>query len=143
MLGRIDRLTLLVDDVRQCATFYREVLGFQQTDGDSALDGACVEFAHEGVRFAICSRRALAQQTGDPSFLRPRSGQVVELAFQVDGAAAVGATFEALIQRGARPVAPPTWMPWGQRTAFLADPDGNVFAIFAEGPGGQPEEAQL
>jgi lactoylglutathione lyase len=134
MLGCIDLVTLLVDDVRRCATFYRDVLGFEPAGGPAAIDDNYVEFAHEGVRFAICARRVLAETTGHPSFRERRLGQVVELAIRMDDPAAVATTFEDLIEKGARPVAPPAEMPWGQRTAFLADPEGNVIEIFADVP---------
>ncbi len=34
--------------------------------------------------------------------------------------------------RGAAPVKGPADMPWGQRAAFFADPEGNVHELFAE-----------
>ena len=80
MLGRIDLLTLLVDDVRRSAMFYRDVLGFQPAAGYDQLDDNYVEFAHEGVRFSICARRVLAEMPGDPSYSERRAGQVIELA---------------------------------------------------------------
>lgn len=134
MLGRIDLLTLLVDDVRRSATFYRDVLGFQPAAGYDQLDDSYVEFAHEGVRFSLCARRVLADLTGDPSYSERRTGQVIELALRLDDAAAVDATFEGLIQKGARPVTPPARMHWGQYTACLADPENNIFEIFTELP---------
>jgi lactoylglutathione lyase len=39
------------------------------------------------------------------------------------------AAFEA---NGIRPVLPVTDQPWGHRTVFFRDPDGNVLEIFAE-----------
>ena len=34
-----------------------------------------------------------------------------------------------LIYHGAIPVLPPTTEPWGQRTCYVADPDGNLIEI--------------
>ncbi|MBI2940293.1 MAG: VOC family protein [Chloroflexi bacterium] len=131
MLGRIDLITLLVDDVPTCAAFYRDVLGFRVA-GDAS--GDYVEFANDGVRFALYPRRLLAQFTGNPSDAASRVGQVVELAIRLAHPTAVDQAYEEVTANGAKPVAGPSDMPWGQRTAFIADPDGNVIELFADQP---------
>jgi lactoylglutathione lyase len=45
---------------------------------------------------------------------------------EVDSCAAV------LAERGVTIVSPPTDQPWGHRTLFFRDPDGNVLEIYAE-----------
>jgi uncharacterized glyoxalase superfamily protein PhnB len=91
-----------------------------------------VEFESPGVRFSLCTREVLAQATGHPSYGVARLGQAFELAFPFDSPSQVDTAYASLTARGAVPVAPPADMPWGQRTAFIADPDGNIHEIFAE-----------
>jgi catechol 2,3-dioxygenase-like lactoylglutathione lyase family enzyme len=141
MLGQIDLVTLVVGDVRRCAGFYRDVLGFKTAGEEAPFPDDYLEFDHAGVRFALCSRRALADATGHPSLQERRAGQAVELAIRLGDADEVDATFERLIARGVRPVAPPAPMPWGQRTAFIADPEGNLIELFADVPAAAPVPA--
>lgn len=44
-----------------------------------------------------------------------------------------------LLANGAVAVQPPDDMPWGQRTAFFADPDGNIHELFADLPAEKTE----
>ena len=41
---------------------------------------------------------------------------------------------EAMLAKGVTPIQAPANMPWGQRTAFFADPEGNIHELFAELP---------
>jgi len=102
---------------------YRDALGFpiEQDHGEY------VEFQSPGVRFALCARHILADCTQHPSYGEPRRGQSFELAFPL----ATPAEVDAMFAGGAAPVQAPANMPWGQRTAFFADPDGNIHEIFA------------
>jgi lactoylglutathione lyase len=128
MKGRIALITVLADDVPTMVQFYRDVLGFQVA---SDL-GQYVEFAHEGVRFAICTRSVMANATKHPSFKLPGSGQAFELAFPLDTPEALERAYTEIVAGGAIPVAGPALMPWGQKTAFFADPEGNIHELFAD-----------
>jgi catechol 2,3-dioxygenase-like lactoylglutathione lyase family enzyme len=128
MKGKIALIALLTDNVSQMVDFYRDTLGMsvQQDSGDY------VEFAHEGVRFAICARTELIKLTNHPSFNKPSQGQAVELAFLCETPAAVDAAYAKIIEQGATPITAPAAMPWGQHAAFFADPEGNIHELFAE-----------
>lgn len=125
--GQINLITVLTDDVPSMLRFYRDVLGFtpQQEQGEY------IEFAHPGVRFALCSRQTMSQATGHASYQDQRSGQAFELAIQVESSAQVDRAYLQIIARGGKAVTPPADMPWGQRTAFFADPEGNIHEIFS------------
>lgn len=128
MKGKIALITLLADDVPAMRDFYRDVLGFA-VESDR---GNYVEFASEGVRFAVCRREIMKDATGNDVYDRPARGQAVELAFPVASAAAVDETYRRLVDQGAAAVKEPADMPWGQRTAFFADPAGNIHELFAD-----------
>lgn len=132
MKPKIALITVLTNDVPRLVTFYRDVLGFSVlTELESY-----VEFESEGVRFSICDRTTMHQVTHHTSFTDAKSGQAFELAFPVDDPNAVDQTYEQVVSKGATPIHPPTNMPWNQRAAFFADPEGNIHELFAELPGG-------
>jgi lactoylglutathione lyase len=57
---------------------------------------------------------------------RPASGHRVELCVYVDD---VDGVFARAGAEGFEPVADPADMPWGERVAWLADPDGNLVML--------------
>lgn len=128
MQPRIDLVTILTDDVGRLTAFYRDVLGLPVLH---SMEGIITEFATAGVRFAVCARTELTKATGHPDYTEARRGQAFELAFPCDTPTAVNATYAAIVAKGATPVTPPADMPWGQRAAFFADPDGNIHELFA------------
>jgi lactoylglutathione lyase len=130
MLNHISLITILTDNVPRLAAFYRDVLGFTIKQDLNLY----VEFHNEGVRFAICARSILHDASEHTSYTETRRGQSFELAFPCAEPAAVDQTYAELIAKGAISIHAPADMPWGQRTAMFADPDGNIHEIFADLP---------
>ena len=52
-----------------------------------------------------------------------------ELALYVDTFDEVDSSFRTAVENGATPVLEPTTEPWGQRTCYIADPEGNLIEI--------------
>lgn len=52
-----------------------------------------------------------------------------EIALYVDTFEEVDKAFQNAIARGATPVLEPTTEAWGQRTCYIADPEGNLIEI--------------
>jgi lactoylglutathione lyase len=130
MVAQIALITILTDDVTRLVTFYHTVLGFAiKQDMDQY-----VEFESPGVRFAICTRAVLFSVSQHPSYKQVHSGQAFELAFPLDSPAAVDQRYMEIVLQGATPVQTPMDMPWGQRTAMFADPDGNIHELFCDLP---------
>lgn len=129
-LNQIALITILTDDVPRLAGFYRDVLGFAIKQDL----GQYVEFESEGVRFAVCARSILHEASGHASYTEARRGHAFELAFPCASPAEVDRAYADILAGGAAPVHPPADMPWGQRTALFADPDGNIHEMFADLP---------
>ncbi len=129
MTPTIALVTILTDDAPALTRFYRDVLGFSLVEEQEP--GEYVEFRSPGVRFALCARRVMSEATRHPSYAEPRHGQSFELAFPLPTPAEVDAAYAGIVARGATPVQAPADMPWGQRAAFFADPDGNIHELFA------------
>ncbi len=126
--AKIALITILTDDVPRLVAFYRDVLGFVAENPRDDM----TEFRSEGVRFAVCNRMELVNATHHPSFSESARGQAFELAFPCPTREDVDRAYVEIIAKGAVSVAPPATMPWGQRTAFFADPDGNIHELFAD-----------
>ena len=52
-----------------------------------------------------------------------------EIALYVDTFEEVDKRFAEVVAKGATPVLEPTTEPWGQRTCYIADPEGNLVEI--------------
>lgn len=127
---RIALITVLTDDVSAMRAFYEGVLGFEvKTDMDQYIEFDC-----KGVRFSICHRDVMREATEHAAYAESPSGQRLELAFPCTSPEDVDASYRSIVAAGAAPVKPPADMPWGQRAAFFADPEGNIHELFADLP---------
>lgn len=126
MKSKISLVTIWTDDIEPMKKFYNDVLGFEIINDL----GEYVEFKNEGVRFAICLRSVMHSFSN--VYQKKSSGQGFELAFPCDSVEEVDRSYKKIISKGAAGVHPPKNMPWNQRTALFADPDGNIHEIFAE-----------
>lgn len=118
-----DYVVLVVSDLDQSVTFYRDVLGL--TLGHRS--GPYAQFDTGPTRVSLYQRDAMAETIGAGA-LRPPPPDApgFELGFKVGD---VDAAYAELVERGAQPQTPPTDRPWGQRTAYLRDPDGHLVEL--------------
>ena len=126
MKPRINLITIWTDEIDKMRDFYNLVLGFKIKNDL----GNYVEFENEGVKFAICLRNVMYSYSKE--YNKKATGQGFELAFPCIDPKDVDDTFKQLVEKGATPIHTPQNMPWNQRTALFADPDGNIHEIFAE-----------
>ncbi len=123
MFHRVEAAILFVRDLAKCTTFYRDTLGFQVTDSDANSTG----FHMENQYFLLLEVSAAAHMISeDPLDLKIESGPRGFLAASVDD---VDATYADLKAKGITLHRPPTDQPWGLRTAYFADPEGNLWEI--------------
>jgi lactoylglutathione lyase len=121
-LTLLDYVVLIVDDLDRALGFYTEVLGLRlgHRSGDFAqLDTGA-------TRLSFYTREAMAKTIGYT--LQPPSKDTpgFEIGFKVPD---VDAAFAELIAQGASPVTSPTTRSWGQRTAYIRDPDGHLIEL--------------
>ncbi|OVE69118.1 glyoxalase [Clostridium diolis] len=126
MKAQINLITIWTNDIDKMKNFYNQVLGFR-IENDL---GNYVEFENDGVRFAICMRDVMYVYSDE--YRKESFGQGFELAFPCESPNDVDESFKMLTSKGATSVHEPQDMPWNQRTALFADPDGNIHEIFAE-----------
>ena len=126
----IGLVTVLTNNIQSLKSFYGDILGFSiQTDL-----GNYVEFDNEGVRFAVCKIEVMKKATNHLSYQEQRKGQSFELAFPVGSPEDVDRTYSEIVAKGATPIKGPEMTPWGRKTAFFADPEGNIHEIYSYKP---------
>ena len=130
MEAKIDLIGIITSKFEEMLLFYRDVLGFKVK---LKLDNY-IEFENPGVRFAISTHKVMADATGHESFTQDKKGHSFELAFSVPSPSEVDTVYDEIVKKGAIPIKSPEDMPWNQRAAFFADPDGNIHEIFADLP---------
>lgn len=117
---------IVVADMARALAFYRD-LGLAIPDG--AESEVQVEaHAANGWTFGFIGEAAVRQN--DPDWPTP-IGQRVTVAFRCDDAADVDAVYARMIAAGHDGRRAPWDSFWGQRYAFLRDPDGNRVDLFA------------
>lgn len=128
MKAHINMIGIITSQFDEMKSFYKDIMEFEVL---MELDHY-VEFKNDGVRFAISTNDVMHMATGHESYKQTKQGQSLELAFEVPAPKDVDPEYDKLIHKGATPIKPPNDMPWGQRAAFFADPDGNIHEIFAD-----------
>jgi lactoylglutathione lyase len=123
MFHSIAATVLFVKDVAKCKTFYRDTLGLEVTESDSEH----VAVHMENVYFLLLEVSAAAHMISEEELeLKIEGGPRGLLAAGVEN---VDAAYESLKARGVTFLRPPTDQPWGLRTAYFADPEGNIWEI--------------
>ena len=123
---RLDGFGLLTDDMGRMIRFYRDVLGFEIREGEDASN---VYLVKDGTLFLLYGRKDFEKMTGRRyDYVRGLNGHF-EIALYVDTFEEVDASFQRAVEKGAVPVLEPETEPWGQRTCYIADPEGNLIEI--------------
>jgi len=129
MKPQIDAVGYITSDLAVMKPFFVGVLGFEVI---FEMEGRYVEFKNEGTRFALSTNTVMKEATGHASYDQAKNGQVLELMFRCEDPADVDQSYQDITEKGATPIKAPADMPWGQRTAFFADPDGNIHELFCD-----------
>lgn len=123
---KLDGFGIMVDDMATMVRFYRDVLGFKITEEENATN---VYLEKDGTLFLLYRKSDFEKMTGKRfSYVTGQNGHF-EIALGVANYAAVDKAFKAIIAAGGKEVMPPTTAPWGQRSCYIADPEGNLVEI--------------
>lgn len=123
---RLDGVGLFVDDMAKMVRFYRDVLGFEIKEGE---DTSNVYLIKDGTLFLLYGRKDFEKITGRKyEYVKGLNGHT-EIALYVDTFEEVDKAYKEVISKGAVSVLEPETEPWGQRTCYIADPEGNLIEI--------------
>jgi lactoylglutathione lyase len=121
-LETLDYVVLVVGDLDASLRFYTERLGLTLKH----RSGAFAQLDTGRTRLALYERAAMAGTLGFE--IRPPEANApgFEIGFLVED---VDVAFAELVSHGAGGVAAPVDRPWGQRTAYVRDPDGHLIEL--------------
>ncbi len=123
---RLDGFGLFCEDMPAMIRFYRDVLGFEIQEDEHTSN---VYLVKDGTLFLLYGRKDFEAMTSRKyEYLKGINGHF-EIALYVDTFEEVDEEYAKAIEKGAVSVLPPTTEPWGQRTCYIADPEGNLIEI--------------
>ena len=123
---RLDGFGLFVEDMAKMICFYRDVLGFEIKENE---DSSNVYLIKDDTLFLLYGRKDFEKMTSRKyEYIKEINGHT-EIALYVDRFEEVDAEYEKAISKGAVSVLEPVTEPWGQRTCYIADPEGNLIEI--------------
>ena len=123
---RLDGFGIFVRDMPGMIRFYRDVLGFEIREDEKTTN---VYLVKDGTLFLLYGREDFEKMTNRKFHYAPEINGHYEIALSVENYTAVDAAFAEVVSKGAVPVMEPTTEPWGQRTCYIADPEGNLIEI--------------
>ena len=119
---RFNGICIISEDVCRLAEFYIEVLGVEGSV-NSTFVGLCTE----GASLSIFSKEEMELMAAGSMEGAGRGGCTIE--FEV---AHVDRQYGRLRTMGVPIVKPPTTQPWGRRSVWFRDPDGNIVNFYAD-----------
>lgn len=123
---KLDGFGLFVNDMGKMIRFYRDVLGFEIKEDENTPN---VYLIKDGTLFMLYGRNNFEKMTSRKyEYINGFNGHY-EIALYVDTFEEVDKEYEKAISKGATPILEPTDEPWGQRTCYIADPEGNLIEI--------------
>ena len=123
---KLEGFGIFVKDMQTMICFYRDVLGFEIKEEENTSN---VYLEKDGTLFLLYRRTDFEKMTNQTFNYANNINGHYEIALSVENYAEVDKTFEEVISKGAIPVMNPTTEPWGQRTCYIADPEGNLIEI--------------
>lgn len=123
---KLDGFGIFVEDLGAQIAFYRDVLGFEIKENASDKN---VFLEKDGTLFLMYGREDFEEMTSVKFGYANGINGHLEIALGADDYAAVDREFEKAVSKGANPVMKPQTMPWGQRTCYISDPEGNLIEI--------------
>ena len=123
---KLDGFGLFVEDMGRMIRFYRDVLGFEIQEGE---DTSNVYLVKDGTLFLLYGRGDFEKMTSRKyEYIKGLNGHF-EIALYVDTFKEVDKAYADAIAKGAVSVLEPETECWGQRTCYIADPEGNLIEI--------------
>ena len=123
---KLDGFGLFVNDMAAMIRFYRDVLGFEIKEDENTSN---VYLVKDGTLFLLYGRNDFENMTSRKyEYLKGLNGHF-EIALYVDTFEEVDEEYRKAIAAGAGSVLEPTTEPWGQRTCYISDPEGNLIEI--------------
>ena len=123
---KLDGFGIFVKDMATMIRFYRDVLGFNIKEDETSSN---VFLEKDGTLFLLYRRNDFEKMVNHKfDYVNDLNGHT-EIALSVENYEAVDKAYEEVLAKGAISVLKPTTESWGQRTCYIADPEGNLIEI--------------
>lgn len=123
---KLEGFGIFVKDMALMIRFYRDVLGFDIKEDENTTN---VYLEKDGTLFLLYRRNDFEKMVNHRfEYVQSYNGHS-EIALSVENYEAVDRTYKEVIQKGAVSILEPTTEPWGQRTCYISDPEGNLVEI--------------
>lgn len=123
---KLDGFGVFVKDMPTMVRFYRDILGFEIKEAEDASN---VFLEKDGTLFLFYRRSDFEKMTSTKFNYAEKINGHFEIALGVENFAAVDKAYNEIVAKGGESVMPPITEPWGQRTCYIADPEGNLVEI--------------
>ncbi len=128
---KLDGFGIFVKDMAVMVRFYRDVLGFEIKEEENATN---VYLEKDGTLFLLYRRTDFERMIHRSLQYANGVNGHYEIALSAENYDEVDRMFQMVVSKGAVPVLEPTTEPWGQRTCYIADPEGNLVEIGSFNP---------
>ena len=119
---RFNGICIVSEDIQRLREFYTDVLQ-AESEGDSGF----VLFSVEGAMLSLFSAKGMEEMAPDSTRDAGCGSYTIE--FQVED---VDQEYERLTEMKVPIVKPPTTQPWGRRSVWFSDPDGNIVNFYVD-----------
>ena len=120
---KLEGFGIFVKNMSVMVCFYRDVLGFEIKEDENTTN---VYLEKDGTLFLLYRRSDFEKMVNHSfDYVKKLNGHS-EIALSVENYSAVDRTYNEVIRKGSISVLEPTTEPWGQRTCYIADPEGNL-----------------
>jgi len=129
---KLEGFGIFVKDMAVMIRFYRDVLGFGIKESEDTKN---VYLEKDGTLFLLFGRNDFEDMAGKRFGYASGDNGHFEIALGVEDYAAVDRAYKEIVAKGGKAVMEPVTEPWGQRTCYIADPEGNLVEIGSFNPG--------
>lgn len=122
MKTTIEWIIFVTEQYETMKAFYRDTLSFPILR--DVPEEEFTQFKTENCFVAIYGKSFVEKLIGKPVTEKPGS-----TIYAFKESADIDADYQQLKEKGVQFIKEPTTQPWGQRTAYFTDPDGNIWEI--------------
>jgi len=123
---KLDGFGIFVKDMPRMVKFYRDVLGFEIKEDENTTN---VFLEKDGTLFLLYRRTDFEKMTETEYNYAENINGHYEVALSAENYREVDKAYKEVVSKGGKSIMPPTTEPWGQRTCYVADPEGNLIEI--------------
>jgi len=125
-MPHLQAIGLFVINLEKMVTFYRDIIGLE-TNWKKGEPNA--EFQTGECKLIMYGRKDFEKMTSQEYGYPKGNNGTMEIAFEMKTYEEVDKEYKRLMDLGVKSIFPPTTMEWGQRTSYVADPEGNLIEI--------------